>query len=142
MLAWPAGLWRMLVFFLLRSDVFLIAFVQLGHLDDAQTINWADFDLVYAFPPFSVVGRVLQKIVTDQATAIVILPKWPSQPWFTRLCQLLAEPPVEIKVTADTLHLPHDTTKTHPMAGTLRLWACKLCTNCTRDKEYHPRPLR
>ena len=46
---------------------------------DAFTLNWSVFNLVYCFPPFSVIGKVLQKLLQYQTTAILVLPDWPTQ---------------------------------------------------------------
>lgn len=47
---------------------------------DAFTVKWDDF--FYAFPPFSLIMKTLQKIITDKATGILIVPNWVSQPWY------------------------------------------------------------
>ena len=51
---------------------------------DAFAVTWTD-DFVYLFPPFSLVGRALQKVVADGARAVLIAPEWPGQPWYARL---------------------------------------------------------
>lgn len=48
---------------------------------NAFTINWTPF-YFYAFPNFSLIPRVLQKIRNDGATVIVVVPQWPTQVWF------------------------------------------------------------
>lgn len=48
---------------------------------DAFTISWHNF-FFYAFPPFAVILKVLQKIIGDRATGIVVVPYWESQPWY------------------------------------------------------------
>lgn len=48
---------------------------------DAFTLNWSTLNF-YAFPPFSVVSRMLQKIIDDKAEGIVVVPFWISQPWY------------------------------------------------------------
>lgn len=60
---------------------------------DAFTLQW-NYDLLYCFPPFSVVHRVLQKLMTDQARVIVIVPLWPTQSWFSKLAWMLVDYPV------------------------------------------------
>ena len=55
---------------------------------DAFTISWREFKLFYAFPPFSCIFKTIRKIVQDQATGILIVPWWPSQPWWARLHKL------------------------------------------------------
>lgn len=56
---------------------------------DAFTISWAELNF-YAFPPFSMVLKMIQKIIADKAEGIVVVPYWPTQPWyplFIRICQ-------------------------------------------------------
>ena len=36
----------------------------------------------YCFPPFSCIGKVLKKIISENANDILIFPNWPSQFWF------------------------------------------------------------
>nr|CAH7752488.1 unnamed protein product [Callosobruchus chinensis] len=40
---------------------------------DAFTLDWSDY-YFYAFPPFSLINRVVSKIKTDKATGILIAP--------------------------------------------------------------------
>ena len=47
----------------------------------------------YAFPPFSLVPRCLQKIQQDQATGILIVPLWPTQAWFHLALQMFCNQP-------------------------------------------------
>ncbi|CAB4027193.1 Transposon Tf2-6 poly [Paramuricea clavata] len=46
---------------------------------DAFTINWALFDNSFAFPPFCLITRCLQKVVQEQATMIIVVPMWTTQ---------------------------------------------------------------
>lgn len=52
---------------------------------DAFTINWKHIGFFYAFPPFSLILKCIQKIIKDEAIGIIIFPYWPSQPWFPLL---------------------------------------------------------
>ena len=45
---------------------------------DAFTINWEPI-IGFYFPPFNMIGRVLEKIEEDRATLIVVVPSWPTQ---------------------------------------------------------------
>ena len=45
---------------------------------DAFSIKWTES--FYAFPPFSIIGRVIQKITLEESTGILIVPFWPTQP--------------------------------------------------------------
>ena len=60
---------------------------------DSLAENWSNW-LFYAFPPFSLIGKVLQKIETEQATGILLVPFWPTQPWFSKFTQLCKTVPV------------------------------------------------
>ena len=48
---------------------------------DAFSIDWSKFNF-YAFPPFSLIPRCPQKIQQDKGKGILIVPVWPTQPWF------------------------------------------------------------
>ena len=48
---------------------------------DAFFLNWHSLQF-YAFPPFSIIGKVLAKIKQDEARGILIVPLWSTQPWF------------------------------------------------------------
>ena len=47
---------------------------------DAFTVDWSQF-FFYAFPPFCLISRCVQKIIQDRATGILITPKWATQPY-------------------------------------------------------------
>lgn len=55
---------------------------------DAFTVPWGSLRF-YAFPPFAMIPRVLQKIVADKATGILVVPNWPTQAWFPLFNSLL-----------------------------------------------------
>jgi hypothetical protein len=59
---------------------------------DAFTSSWHG-ELGYAFPPFALIGAVLQKIAQDRAEVILVVPYWPTKSWFTRLGAMLVEQP-------------------------------------------------
>ena len=98
---------------------------------DCFSVAWQRFDLIYAFPPFSIVGRTLQKIRRECTQAIIVIPHWPSQPWFPLVHNLLTEEPFVIPVSRQSLVLPHEPQKLHPLRGQLQLWACRLSGGST-----------
>jgi hypothetical protein len=50
-------------------------------VEDALMFSWKGE--IPAFPPVQVVARVLQKLGRDGvASALVVVPAWPSQPWW------------------------------------------------------------
>lgn len=87
---------------------------------DAFTISWTGL-FFYAFPPFTLVSQVIQKIIADKATEILVVPLWPTQPWFPIFNQLLLkettlfEPKVDLLVSIDR--------KPHPLHRCLTLVA-------------------
>lgn len=60
---------------------------------DAFTIDWKPF-YFYAFPPFSIILKVLKKIRQDKATGIVVVPFWPTQPWYPVFRLMLIDKPL------------------------------------------------
>ncbi|KAJ8921724.1 hypothetical protein NQ315_010634 [Exocentrus adspersus] len=58
---------------------------------DAFTMSWSVL-YFYAFPPFSMVLRTLQKLIEDKAEGIVVVPLWISQPWYPIFESLLVRP--------------------------------------------------
>ena len=92
---------------------------------DAFTVHWASFTNSYAFPPFCLICRCLQKVVQDKNTMIILVPVWPTQAWFTRLLSLLIECPRFFCVTANVLSNPlHG--EVHPLSPKLMPMACKI----------------
>ena len=57
---------------------------------DAFSISWHD-TYSYIFPPFSLLGRCVQKVRQEKAKAIMVVPVWPTQAWFTNLLKLLVQ---------------------------------------------------
>ena len=92
---------------------------------DAFTMQWTDLKF-YAFPPFSVVSKVLSKICQEKAEGIVVLPNWPTQSWFAKAKQMLVQPPVYLKPQKNLLSLPPKPMDLHPLHAKLSLIVCHL----------------
>ena len=103
---------------------------------DAFTLDWGDVSLAYIFPPFCIIGRCLQKILLEKATAIIIVPCWSTQPWFTRLLSLLVDCPMLIQVIEGTLFHPK-LGQVHPLSPKLHLLACKVSGQLSCQKAFH-----
>ena len=91
---------------------------------DAFTIDWSKYNLIYCFPPFSPIGKVLQFIQESKTTAILVYPHWPTPFWYPHLLQLMKSPPVTIQIHKKTLALPHQPEEVHPMFTKLQLQGC------------------
>lgn len=68
----------------------------------------------YAFPPFSVVPTVLNKLKSEGARGVCMLPDWPAQAWYPTALQLLKQKPVYLKARKDLIQLPSHPKETHP----------------------------
>ena len=94
---------------------------------DAFSLSWKELNF-YAFPPFSVLGRALQKIQMEKATGILVVPDWPTQPWYPVVQRLLCKPPVRLQGRHRLLRLPSQPQAIHPLLQKrhLNLLVCKI----------------
>ena len=61
----------------------------------------------YAFPPWSILPKVLAKLrVSPGLELTLIAPYWPQRPWFANLLHLSLAPPVALPLRRDLLLLP------------------------------------
>ena len=74
---------------------------------DALLHSWEGLE-AYAFPPFAIIPRVLQKVrETPRCHVTLVAPFWPQQSWFPDLLHLLVDVPVELPLRRDLLRQPH-----------------------------------
>ena len=102
---------------------------------DAFTVSWQDLTF-YAFPPFSLLPRVLAKIIQDKATGLLIVPKWTPQSWFPLVLTLLIQHPRLIAPCRDLLYLPKQPQVVHPLHKKLSLLAVLLSGMPSRVSAY------
>ena len=105
-------------------------------ITDAFTVCWADF-YGYAFPPFRLLGRVLRKIIKDKATVLVVMPLWPTKPWFTLALSLLIATPRLI--SKGSLYLPQDPQCRHRLDHSLVLGALLLSGDLSLGRAFRAR---
>ena len=86
---------------------------------DAFTQNWNDIK-GYAFPPLSLIGRILAKIKRDEASITVTVPCWQTQPWFPQFLRMVEHD------TAPVLLKPHHKLLQVPGTGQKHLLWKKL----------------
>ena len=91
---------------------------------DAFTLNWSNW-YFYAFPPFSIILKILRKVVEDKAEGILVVPDWPSQAWYPLFDQLVIGKPILFQKSYDLLLSPCRSI-VHPLADHLNLIAAKL----------------
>ena len=102
---------------------------------NAFHISWKEYTF-YAFPPFCIIQRVLQKINIDQATGIIIVPNWPTQTWWPYLMSMLINYPIILPRKTRTLFLPAQPQEIHPLHTKLELLACHLSGTSCLTKEF------
>ena len=100
---------------------------------DAFTMPWTN-DYFYAFPPFSVIGRSLQKIQQEGASGLMVLPLWPTRTWFPRALQMLTATPRLLP--QHSLTLPQDPQRQHPLSHKLILVAMELSGDPWKTKFF------
>ena len=66
-------------------------------------------------PPFSLLGRVIQKIEQEKVEAVVIAPVWTTQSWFTKLLNVISEDSFILPKMQNLLTLPGNPEKQHPL---------------------------
>ena len=102
---------------------------------DAFTLTWSSFTF-YAFPPFSIIPQVLQKVSQDRATGLLIIPFWPSQAFFPSVLHMLISNPIFIHRKKTLLQLPAYPKMTHPLHRKLNLLVCCISGNPSLPKTY------
>ena len=81
---------------------------------DALAQQWNHFEFPYAFPPFALIGRCLQKIREEKVKQVLIIaPVWPAQHWYPLMLQMLADYPLLLPKKTDLLLNPHR--QCHPL---------------------------
>lgn len=97
---------------------------------DAFSFSWSSF--FYAFPPFTMIGKTLNKIIRDRAEGIMVVPKWNSQPWYPLFLKLLVEEPLYFHPHPKLILSPFR--KSHPIWNRLTLVAGRLSGNHTNTE--------
>ncbi len=102
---------------------------------DTCTVSWQD-DFKYCFPPFSLLGWVIEKLAMDKSDAILILPQWPTQAWFSATIGMLIHLPILLPRTPDWLTLPHASHLCHPLYPNMELMACRVSSRPSRVRAF------
>ena len=101
---------------------------------DAMSISWKAM-YAYAFPPFVMLGRVLEKILTDHPSELILIaPKWPNQSWYARLLEMLVDFPLVLPLRKDLLTQPHNHLR-HQSLQAVLLHAWRLSSDPSKRKQ-------
>ena len=101
---------------------------------DAFSIVWIRKPF-YAFPPFALIHRCLQKIIVDEAEGVIIVPMWPTQTYYPRIMSMLIQPPRLLLKKENLLRLPHSDTS-HPLWQKMQLMACLVSGKASKQQEF------
>ena len=92
----------------------------------------------YAFPPWSIITRVLAKLWASPGTELTLVaPYWPQRAWFPDLLHLSLAPSVSLPLRPDLLRLP----RSHSLyqgLHRLRLHAWRLSGASRELQDSHP----
>ncbi|KAK6175741.1 hypothetical protein SNE40_014134 [Patella caerulea] len=108
------------------------------HLDpnatfiDAFSFNWHG-EIIYCFPPFCLLSRCIQKILTDGCKGIIIAPIWPTQPWFSQILDIICFRPIILPARKNLLKIDKST---HPLWNRIHLTAFIVSSNCSEREEF------
>ena len=100
---------------------------------DAFTLTWTN-KLLYAFPPFSLISRVLAKVAAEGAEMVLIAPLWPTQAWFGSLLRMTVRNP--LLLPRNSLTLPTDPEKTHTLERSLKLTAFRISGVAWKARDF------
>ena len=102
---------------------------------DAFTITWAPLQ-GYAFPPFNLISRTLEKVMIEQTEIILVAPIWQTQPWWPVLLRLLISQPVLLPNSPTLLTDPSDLNRVNPMYPRLHLAVFHISTNVSKLRAF------
>ena len=100
------------------------------------TIDWATWSPFYAFPPFLIITKVLQKVQEDRAEGIIIIPYWPNQIWFPIIMRMITKNPIILPSRKHLLHQPQSPELHHPLLPKMKILACYISGNLWKSKEF------
>ena len=107
-------------------DIYVtLAYDANAYTTDAFTLTWNMHSFI--FPPFSLVGRTVRKVMQDKTRGILIVPAWTTQPWYPAIHRLRGFPRrLKLPVHRTTLLWPGRPSRTFPMEGRMVLYAIQI----------------
>jgi hypothetical protein len=102
---------------------------------NAFSINWSG-RMGYAFPPFALLSKCLEKIRKEAANIVMVCPVWPAQPWFPVLLELACDVPVLLQPAPSLLTSAKG--EPHPLleTGALQLAAWMLSGESSAGRDF------
>jgi hypothetical protein len=97
---------------------------------DAMRQVWSGVNL-WINPPWAVLHELPTKILRDKAMVTVVIPWWPTQPWFPLFLELLSDIPIILDM--DPLYEPNNYRRLPPLST--QLIAVRLSGHVTRHTD-------
>lgn len=72
---------------------------------DAFLTSWCN-EFFYAFPPFNLLSKCIQKIIAEKSEGILVVPSWSAQPWYSIFRRLLLREPIIFTPSKNLLFSP------------------------------------
>ena len=89
---------------------------------DALNIPWENL-VAYAFPPTTLLSKVVQKLQSQTCRIILIAPGWPTKPWFWDLVEMSLDIPRQLPPTPTLLKQPlNNHYHANPTSLNLHVW--------------------
>ena len=96
----------------------------------------------YGNPPFSMIGRVLRKLLEGRKAMTLVIPVWPSRPWWPLVQELLIEWPLLLPKTKDLFVPPHGLRKMDQQAPKWNVIGVRLSGSNSAQRAFRARSLR
>ena len=107
-----------------------------SHATDAFQQNWSH-KLLYAFPPFCMIPKVLNKTLKEQVPKLILItPAWTTQVWYPKILNMSIKSPILLPWRKDLLKNPKGETHTLAQNRTLQLAVCAISGLDCRRREF------
>ena len=122
-----------------KSKYFYSMYPEIGSAGtDAFNFTWLENS--YAFPPFSLIPKVLEKVIADRLNNfILICPFWPAQSWYPFVTKMLVGRPLQF--SANNLYLSYRSKVQHPLRH-MQLLGCLLSCSCYVTGKFQKKQFR
>ena len=107
-------------------------------MTDAFLCNWSQWRS-WIYPPVVLIPKILNKILTDQATVLILAPHWKEQSWFPSLLEMLVDYPRQLPQQPGVIMLPFEPETEHPLQHKLHLTVWPVSGNASIQEDFHQR---
>ena len=102
---------------------------------DAFLLDWSQWKS-FIHSPVVLLPRILQKARDNKATALLVAPDWPGQPWYAQIQLMLMGAPYRLPKERTLLSLPFDPEAIHPLWRSLNLTVWPISGKPTRQPVF------